>query len=346
MGGLTTIATEGRALRYLRRLFSIPAVLALAPLMILTAPVVLPILALIDLLTGARRLPLVRLGIMAIIFALHEWYAALLYLRFGLFPGTAKIPRLQQAMGDWSGSLLDWCGRVLGARVDWGDLDTMPPGQLLVLARHASNIDAIIPCVLFTKLLQRPAHYVLKRELRWFPSFDLFAPPLGNSFVERGRNTEDQLAQLDGLARAARPDGALVIFPEGTFATPAKRARIRASLERKGEHAAVALTDELMSLLPPKPAGVLALRRARPDAAPLVLAHRGLDGVSSWTGFRSKLPLTDPIVVRWWPTAPPPDSAVDQRDWLADEWRRLDRWIVSGQIDPPGPDSELGRSAG
>lgn len=346
MAGLKAITTEGRTQRYLRRVVSIPVALALAPVMILTAPVVLPALAVFDLLTGARRLPLVRVGVMAIVFALHEWYATLLYLRFGLVPGTAKIPRLQQAMGDWSGSLLDWCGRILGAEVDWGDLETMPPGRLLVLARHASNIDAIIPCVLFTKLLRRPAHYVLKRELRWFPSFDLFAPPLGNSFVERGGNTEDQLVQLEKLAHVARPDGALIIFPEGTFATPAKRERIRASLVRKGETAAVALTDELRSLLPPKPAGVLALRRARPDAAPMVLAHRGLDGVSSFAGLRSNLPLTSPIVVRWWPAAPPPAADEDQRAWLASEWRRLDRWIASGQIDPPGPDVQRDRRAG
>lgn len=291
-----------------------------------------------DLATGARRLPLPRLGLMAIVFALHEWYAALLYLRFGLVPGPRRLPRLQQAMGDWSASLLDWCDRILGVRMDWGDLDTIPPGQLLVLARHASNIDAIIPCVLFPKFLGRPAHYVLKRELRWFPSFDLFGPALGNSFVERGGRTEDQLGQLNRLAANARHDGALIIFPEGTFATPAKRARIRASLERKGEHAAVALTDELEALLPPKPAGVLTLRRACPDATPMILAHRGLDGVSSFAGLRARLPLNEPIVVRWWPTAPPPVGSDAEHQWLADEWRRLDAWIVSGGSVPPVPD--------
>ncbi len=51
----------------------------------------------------------------------------------------------------------------------------------------------------FGYLLQRPAQYVLKRELRWFPSFDLFGPPLGNYFVNRNGNTDSELDHLRGL---------------------------------------------------------------------------------------------------------------------------------------------------
>ncbi len=331
------VTSEGRARRYIRRAFSVPLSLAVGPVMILFSPLVFPVLLIIDLFTAPRRLPLVRLGAMAIAFALHEWYAMGLYVRRAILPQEDRFEVMQEAMGLWSGSLLSWAGRIINAQFDWGDGASMPSGHPLVIARHASNVDAIIPASLFTNRLNRSAHHVLKAELRYAASMDLFGLPLGNYFVSRDKNTDAELVQLERLASIVQPEGGLVIFPEGTFATPESRARIRASLERKGETEAVALTDELKSLLPPKPAGVLALLRARPDAVPVVLAHRGLDNVASFQGLRDSVPLTAPVVVRWWPTAPPPDAHDEQVRWLQDEWRRADGWINSDDLDPPPP---------
>ncbi|NNF54499.1 MAG: hypothetical protein HKN03_08660 [Acidimicrobiales bacterium] len=324
------------ARRYLRRAFSIPLSLLLAPLMLVLSPLVIPLLALIDIVSGApRRLPLARIGLMAVAFACHEWYAMALYLRALLGSKERRLDRLQEGMGTWSMSLIKWAGHTLGAKLDWGDPATMPKGYLLLLSRHASNVDAIIPSALFPHILERPAHYVLKRELRWISSMDLFGPPLGNYFVARGGNTGAELQQLRALGEHVRPEGALVIFPEGTFATPAARKRIRASLERRNEKTALALTDELRALLPPKPSGVHALLRARPDARPMILAHRGLDGVASMAGMRANVPLRTPVVVRWWPTEPVPTGEAAQELWLQDEWRRLDRWVTSDSLVPP-----------
>ena len=97
----------------------------------------------------------------------------------------------------------------------------------------------------------------------------------------------------------------------------------------------MALTDELKALLPPKPAGVLTLLRARPNVHPIVLAHRGLDNVASFKGLWSSVPLSEPIVVRWWPTAPHPSDPADQVRWLQDEWRRADRWVRSTDQEVP-----------
>ncbi len=94
-----------------------------------------------------------------------------------------------------------------------------------------------------------------------------------------------------------------------------------------GETQAVELTDELHALLPPKPAGVLTLLRSRPDAHPMILAHRGLDGVANLHGLRDNIPLREPVVIRWWSTASPPDNPEEQVRWLQDEWRCLDRWV-------------------
>lgn len=331
------ITSEGRARRYIRRAFSIPLALSIAPLMVVFSPIVFPLLLLVDLITAPRRLPMVRLGAISMAFAFHEWMAVFLYLRASTRSGEDRFEFMREAMGIWTASLLRWLGLTLGAKIDWGDLDTMPSGNPLVIARHASNVDAIIPAILFARFLKRPAHHVLKEELRWAPSMDLFGPPLGNYFVSRGKDTEAELRQLERLTELVRPEGSLVIFPEGTFSTAEKRRKIRASLERKGEFEAVALTDELKALLPPKPAGVLTLLRARPDVVPMVLAHRGLDNVASFRGLWSSIPLKDPVVVRWWPTAPPPSDPAEQVRWLQDEWRRADRWVRSSDHELPTP---------
>ncbi|MFW2381734.1 MAG: 1-acyl-sn-glycerol-3-phosphate acyltransferase [Acidimicrobiales bacterium] len=323
------VTSEGKARRYIRRAFSIPLALSIAPLMLIMSPIVFPVLALIDLITAPRRFPLTRLGAMALAFAAHEWMALAFYLRVLTRGAEDRFEFMREAMGTWTASLLHWVGITLGAEVDWGDLDTMPSGHPLIIARHASNVDAIIPAILFAKYLKRPAHHVLKHDLRWALSMDLFAPPLGNYFVVRGKDTQAELRQLERLAELVRPEGSLVIFPEGTFATDAKRKKIRASLERKGELEAVALTDELQALLPPKPAGVLTLLAARPDVVPMVLAHRGLDNVASFKGLWTSVPLQQPIVVRWWPTAAPPSDPDEQVRWLQNEWRRADLWVRS-----------------
>ncbi|NNE94857.1 MAG: hypothetical protein HKN24_02400 [Acidimicrobiales bacterium] len=329
------VTSEGRARRYLRRALSIPLGLAVAPLMLVLSPLVFPLFLLADLITARRRLPMTRLGAMAVAFAVHEWVAVTLFLRASLASREHRFDLLRQAMGTWAGSLLVWAGRILGARIDWGDFDSMPSGHPLVIARHASNVDAVIPATLFARYLERPAHHVLKNELRWAPSMDLFGPPLGNYFVTRDKNTEAELRQLERLTSLVRPEGSLVIFPEGTFATAETRRRVRASLERRGESEAVALTDELRNLLPPKPAGVLTLLNARSDITPVVLAHRGLDNVAHFKGIWSSIPLRDPIVVRWWETAPPPVDKSARVRWLQDEWRRADRWISSSDLCPP-----------
>lgn len=335
---MVEITSERRARRYFRRAFSIPVGLSIAPLMVLLSPIVFPLLLLVDLFTAPRRLPLTRLGALGMTFALHEWQAVFLYVQRVWLPQDDRWEAMRDAMGIWTGSLHRWAGYITGLRFDWAESSTMPTGHPLVIARHASNIDAIIPASLFAGILDRPAHHVLKNQLRWVPSMDLFGPPLGNYFVQRGRDTKAELRQLERLASIVRPEGSLVIFPEGTFSTAETRAKVRASLVRKGETEAVALSDELAALLPPKPAGVLTLLNARPDCIPMVLAHRGLDNVASFKGLWSSLPLTEPVVVRWWPTAPPPADRDDQIRWLQDEWRRADRWIVSGDNNPPGLD--------
>ncbi len=317
--------------RLLRRCVTIPAAFIAVPLWFVLSPVVIPALVVIDLLTGRFPLPSVRLWLFGLIFCLHEWVgiacAAWLWLVGGCgrrldFEANARVQRW------WASSLLEWARRLLRVVIDLDDAP-VPTGRVIVLSRHASMVDAVIPAHLFNDHLRRPVHYVLKRELQNLPNIDIYGHRLGNHFVTRGGDTGTEVAQIARLADEARPEAGLVIFPEGTYATPAAKARVGASLRRRGDDATADLNDELHFLLPPKPGGTLALLEHQPEAAIMILAHTGLEGVAELRGLRRGLPLRSPVVVRWWEVdrSTLPADPADRVDWLNDRWRELDDWV-------------------
>ncbi len=326
-----------------RRLLTIPAVLVALPLLVLTSPVWLVGGALVDLMTGLRRLPTVRLGLFAVVYLAHEWAGVAaagalwirerfraMVLRQQLHPVATTHP-YRRIQGWWASSLLRWAGRLVGLRLELPDPTTLPTDSFILLSRHASMVDAILPADVVTKRLGRFAHYVIKAELRWVPNLDLFGHRLGNYFVARDADGDREAAAISRFARTALPDSALVIFPEGTYATPSTRARVIASLERRGDTPLAAYARSLQHLLPPKPAGTLALLAEQPHLDVVVLGHVGLEGVAHLTGLRRRLPLERPVVVDWW-RFPRSDIPVDESSriaWLNDRWRTLDAWVAS-----------------
>ncbi len=319
-----------------RRLISIPAIIVALPLLIVAAPLWIVGAAVADLLTGLRRFPTVRLGGFGVVYLIHEWIG--LIVSAGLFARRAvgaeprdRVRRLEpyrRMQAWWSDSLLRWARRILGVRIEMPEVSTLPESTFIVLSRHASMVDAVVPAVVVSNRLGRFIHYVLKAGLRWDPNLDLYGHKLGNYFVARAGDGDAEAAAIARFATEAMPDSVLVIFPEGTYSTPANQARVRASLDRRSPELA-AYARELDHLLPPKPAGTLALLANQPEADIVVFGHVGLEGVAQLRGLRRRLPLTEPVVIRWWhhPRGDVPIGTAEQVAWLNDVWRSLDRWV-------------------
>jgi uncharacterized membrane protein YsdA (DUF1294 family) len=155
---------------FARRMISIPLVYLALPLWTVLSPIVVPVALLIDVIQGRWRVPTIRLWIFALVFTVHEWigvaYATRLWVR-GHFGQRLDLERHRCVQAWWATSLLGWARRLLHVELDLGDAASVPDGELIVLSRHASMIDALIPAVLFTGILDRPVHYVLKKELQW-----------------------------------------------------------------------------------------------------------------------------------------------------------------------------------
>ncbi len=320
--------------RYKRRCYTIARTVVSLLVALIILPIVLIGSVIYDLATRRTDLPTVRLALFGVVYLMHEIVgivgALILWVR-GTFTEPRDHDRLRKRQSWLIKSLLTWGRRLLRVELDLPDLSTAPTGQTIVLSRHASMVDAILPAHVFAGRLDRSVHYVIKRELLSSPIFDIYGLALENHFVARGAdNTDQEVVALERLAADARPSSALVIFPEGTYATKKNRERVAASLKRRGETAALALAEELSTLLPPKPTGTLAMLRSQPDATVLIVGHVGLEGVAEFAGLRSYLPCREPIIVRWWQHAVS-DLPLDDEGrtaWLQDQWRRLDTWVA------------------
>jgi 1-acyl-sn-glycerol-3-phosphate acyltransferase len=115
----------------------------------------------------------------------------------------------------WAATSVWFLRAMCGTRLDVRGRHNIPPGAVLVAAKHQSLFEtfAIIP------LLDDPA-MVLKRELMLIPLFGWFARKFRMIPVDRGAGTT-ALKRLIGRAKeAVRQGRQVVIFPEGTRRTP------------------------------------------------------------------------------------------------------------------------------
>jgi 1-acyl-sn-glycerol-3-phosphate acyltransferase len=104
---------------------------------------------------------------------------------------------------------------ICGTTVEWRGREKLPPGPLLVAAKHQSLWEtfALFP------LFDDPT-FILKRELMWLPLFGWLMRKAGMISVDRAAG-KDALATMIADYRAALAQGRqVVIFPEGTRRAP------------------------------------------------------------------------------------------------------------------------------
>lgn len=278
-------------------------------------------------------------------------------------PGWRDAERWQ----DTHTTLLRWVLRALRAAAAplLGFTVTVeePPGSagiaaapVLVLARHAGPGDSFTLVELLLTRYRRRPRIVLKESLRWDPGLDVILTRLPSCFVP-ARVPADLPERLAELAASLHGRDAMLIFPEGGHWTPHRYRRAIARLRRARKTQAAADAAENPNVLPPRPAGVLAILAARPDLDVMVVAHTGLDDLVSAAQVWRALPVTGrPMLVRWWhePAGSVPGGGPAQHDWLRLQWALVDSWVgarkaaagavpgLAGLAGEPDPDSGQG----
>ena len=266
----------------LRRLRTVPLFL----LLFVVTTVALPFLLAAAVVVDAVRWLVRRRPWMATRLALFLWVylaaEALAIVALGLAwavpPRSRLVERTYRLQALWAALLFGAARLLFSLRFDVEGADAVAPGPIVVLMRHASIVDNLLPALFVAAPHGLRLRYVLKRELLSDPAIDIAGGRLPNCFVRRGADdAEAEIARVRALAAGLGPREGVLIYPEGTRFTAAKRAR---AIERQPRAA------ELRNVLPPRPGGTLAVLDTGADV--VVCAHHGLDGFASigdlWRG--------------------------------------------------------------
>ena len=323
----------------IRRPISITLLSVTFFVVLVLTPVVLPITALLDLATrGPMRRSRVWLLSLSILFneGLGTWIAiAMTVFHLGRLDGARAQERFHRLMIWWGGRHLVFLRRFAGLRWVVENPEEVVRANAIVLSRHASHADAVLPVLLFGNVGGHHLRYTLKDDLQWTPAMDIVGNRLPHVFVDRSPAPDSPLTdRIRELARGVDDDTVTVIFPEGTFYTPERldRAANRIAETRPDLESAV---RSLEYLLPPRPAGTHALMEGAPSADLVLVAHEGMEAFGDLRAIRANIPLADPVRVRLWRIAR--DDVPEDEDefvtWLMDQWIDMDQWIRQRVIE-------------
>lgn len=336
---MTTWSSGGqtRKEKVSRRLRTIPAMVA--GLVVVTALFPLLLLALFcyDLGRAARgrgRFGAVRLLLFGWWYMLADVIGITAMFVFWLVSGGGRnreryVSLTYRLQGWWASVLLGAMRFIfrMGLEVEGDELTV--PGPIILMMRHASLADTVLPSVLVLRRRGLRLRYVLKRELLWDPALDLAGNVMPNYFLDRrATDAAAEVEQVRALGRGLGEGDGVLIYPEGTRFTPEKRERAIEILRRRFPHL-VERAEALRGVLAPRLAGVLALLEAGTDV--VVCAHVGFDGLSHvkrlWQGGL----VGKKIKVAFWRIAARdiPAGEAERTDWLFAQWRLVDDWVCA-----------------
>ncbi|MGF1427043.1 hypothetical protein [Kitasatospora sp. LaBMicrA B282] len=230
----------------------------------------------------------------------------------------------------------------------------LPERPVLVIARHAGLLNAQLIAHEVYGTLGRRMMAITKGCVRAAPGFGALVQ---GTFITPYRWTMQgracALRRMLTLARAAGPRDALVLFPEGTNATAARRRAAIDRLHAEGRPDRAARYRRLPHVLAPQPGGVGAVLHAAPTTDVLFFAHTGLEDLLAPVVDLGYPALADGrLHTAWWhvPAERIPREPAAFEAWLDDWWQTLDEWIATVRTAPapriPAPATTCGADPG
>ena len=329
---------ESRRRVIVRRMKTVPPVVLGFVLVTLLFPALLLVALLVDVGRAVvLRTPFMATRLLAFLWAyLAGESAGLLALLgiwlaggFGLRRGRIAdwTWRSQQV---WAGWMFAAARRLMGLRVEVGGEEALRPGPVIVLVRHASIVDNLLPSVLVTRAHHVRLRYVLKRELLRDPCLDVAGKRLPNYFVRRDTGEKLERENVRRLAEGLSPQDGVLLYPEGTRFTAERRERaIKRIAERDPERAR--RLERIEHLLPPKVGGFLSALDGAPGVDVVVMAHAGFDDLRLVSDMWRGALVGRTIRVRFERTerAAIPNDTPGRVRWLDDAWAAADVWVAA-----------------
>jgi 1-acyl-sn-glycerol-3-phosphate acyltransferase len=330
---------EGAWARWSRRVVTVPLYLSLATLALGLLPLSICMALAVDAVRRTGHVVTVRCVLALTLYLVCEAAGIVaswgLWVADGLWPAAAADRtlvwnlRLQRI---WARVLLAGATRLFGMRVEVTGDEAVRRGPLFLFCRHASTIDTLLPAVFASDPCTMRLGHVMKRELLWDPCLDIVGQRTRNAFVRRGSGeAEKEIALLRGLAAALGERDGVLLFPEGTRFSPAKRERALAHFADSGQSTRLERAQRLHHVLPPRRGGALALLETRPDVDVAFLAHVGFEGTANLNDIWSGKLIGRTIRLCFWrvPSADIPPTADGRIEWLDSQWARVDAWVAA-----------------
>lgn len=302
-----------------RRFLTISAVVVITALLVILAPLLIVVSLLASVFPNFRTAP----HSLAFIywFVICEWiglarfvWVYTLYRNKPVF-----LQRLRDIQFWWAQALFDLGKWVFELKIEVRGNDALKGRCAILLSRHTSMADTVLPLLYFGKARVESLRYVLKQELQYFPCLDIGGNLLPNVFVDRsGADSATAVAAVSELVATAGDEESVLIYPEGTRFTQAKhdalgekRPQLREQLER------------WPSLLPLRLGGVSAMLANNPGKDLVFLAHVGFEGSANVHDLLSGGWLRQRVILQFWriPYADIPKG--DATEFLFSEWDKM-----------------------
>lgn len=246
---------------------------------------------------------------------------------------AARDEALYRLQAWWASTNLRVAQRALRLTIEVDGAECAVPGPSILLIRHASILDTLLPCTYVQRPYRFHVRYVLKQELLFDPCIDIVGNALPNYFVDRTGDRAAELRGMRSLARSLHTDG-ILIFPEGTRFSPKKRERALARLASE-ESPMMADASELSHVLPPKPGGVLTLLDALPGVDCVFFAHAGLETFAKISSLLDGAVVGSSVRVKLWrvPACEIPNGDAERLRWLYAEWTKVNTFVRNALLD-------------
>lgn len=229
----------------------------------------------------------------------------------------------------WANALMVMARRLFRLRFDVEGEEALQGPPALLLPRHASIADTVIPMVFYAIPLGIRLRYVLKKELLFDPCLDIVGNRLPNYFVDRGgQDSERARRGVAELVRDLGPNEGALIYPEGTRSSADKRDALRRRYADVPEM--LAQLDRWPMLLPPRLGGTLAMLAANPGRDLVFCAHAGFEGSSHFGTLWNGAWTRQHVRIRFWrvPFYAVPDLDEARQRFLFEQWDRMAREVA------------------
>lgn len=313
-----------------RRLATIPAFLLLTALVTLGLPLLLPIAALLSIAPGWRG------AVPTLLFVAGYLWCETLGIFTSFYLWLRRRDRHRFLDGNyrlqcwWANSLMRIAERLFRLRFHIDGTAALEGAPALVLPRHASIADTVIPMVFYAIPQQLRLRYVLKKELLLDPCLDIVGNRLPNYFVDRGGEDSERARQgVADMVRNLAPNEGALIYPEGTRSSEAKRAALRRRYADSPDM--LAQLERWPMLLPPRLGGTLALLGANPGRDLLFCAHTGFEGSSHFRNLLNGAWVDQDIRIRFWrvPYREIPTDPAEHGEFIFHQWDRMASEVVT-----------------